>query len=506
MEFDTYSDSTFVAAKVAFYKKLLFQIPDFVFVLKISAAGEMSFPFISDSAYSHFELTDDEIHNDTVSVFRKRVAPEDFPGFMESIAKSRDTLAPWSAQFIAIFSDGHHRYMKGEATVEQDHGDVFFYGRISDITETKIQENRLRLSEERYQFALEASTKGVWDLDLITNKVFYSSQSMKMLQFGDCDVIDSHDKWDDRIHPDDRGDYEDAIRQHLNNETPFYENCKRMIAMDGSCKWILSRGKVIERDADGTPLRLIGTHTDITLQKQREEQLRKTMDIISEQNSRLLNFAHIVSHNLRSHAGNFNMLLQIMEVEGGSICDTDSFAHLKSTSKALTETIEHLKELVSIQTGLVHKSENLNLHDYLSHVLIVLREDISGKGVKIINKIPHDATIAFNPAYLESILLNFTTNAIKYSSPDRVPEITYTFNITDGVKILEIADNGLGINIEKYGERLFGMYKTFHKNPEARGIGLFITKNQIESMGGSVDIESEEGKGTVFKIYFNEKK
>jgi signal transduction histidine kinase len=200
------------------------------------------------------------------------------------------------------------------------------------------------------------------------------------------------------------------------------------------------------------------------------------------------------------------MLLQIIEMEGGKLCETDSFGHLKSTSIALADTIEHLKELVNIQTGLVHKAENLNLKTYLKQVLVVLREEIQRNKVKINNLIPDDVTVAFNPAYLESILLNFTTNAIRYASPERTPEITYTYNSSNGVRSLEIKDNGLGINIEKYGERLFGMYKTFHKNPESRGIGLFITKNQIEAMGGMVEIESEEGKGTIFKIIFDAKK
>lgn len=489
----------------SFYKKLLFQIPDFVFQMKVGADGSYSFPFVSRSAYYEFNLATATDIVDVVDIIKSIIVPEYWQSFFETIDTCRQTIQPWSHEFEVIIPSGR-RWMRGLATVEASmDGEVNFYGRITDITEVKEQENLLRLSEQRIQFALEASIKGFWDVDLVSDKVFYSSQSMKMLQFGESEVIDSHNKWDDRIHPDDRADYQHEIQRHLDSFTPYYENAKRMIALDGTCKWILSRGKVIERDVNGKALRLVGTHTDITLQKEREQQLTNTLEIISEQNSRLLNFAHIVSHNLRSHSGNFSTLLQIIEEEDDVEVKNESFEHLKSTSNALTETIEHLKDLVNIHTGLHHKTETLNLNDYLRKVLLIVREEILSKKVTIVNEIPANASVPFNPAYLESILLNFTTNAIKYSSPDRSPVITYSYEEFGSTKILLIKDNGLGINLEKYGARLFGMYKTFHSNPAARGIGLFITKNQIESMGGSVEIESKEGFGTTFKINFNEK-
>jgi sensor histidine kinase regulating citrate/malate metabolism len=79
----------------------------------------------------------------------------------------------------------------------------------------------------------------------------------------------------------------------------------------------------------------------------------------------------------------------------------------------------------------------------------------------------------------------------------------YNHYLENGKVVLEIQDNGLGIDLARHGDKLFGMYKTFHKNENARGIGLFITKNQIESMGGSVTVDSKTNKGTTFKIYFN---
>jgi len=103
--------------------------------------------------------------------------------------------------------------------------------------------------------------------------------------------------------------------------------------------------------------------------------------------------------------------------------------------------------------------------------------------------------------YLESILLNLVSNAIRYSNPDRKPVISITWSEENNIKTLQISDNGIGIDLEKYGDKIFGMYKTFSNNIDSRGIGLFITKNQIDAMGGNISVESEPNVGTTFKIY-----
>ena len=169
----------------------------------------------------------------------------------------------------------------------------------------------------------------------------------------------------------------------------------------------------------------------------------------------------------------------------------------------LSETIENLKQLVEIHSDLKPIKEHLYLLQYLTRITNLLGEEFNKHKVEVKINIPNDATVYFNPAYLESILLNFTTNAVKYSHQDRTPKIHYSFEVINGVKVLSIADNGLGIDLERHGRSLFGMYKTFHKHVNSRGIGLFMSKNQIEAMGGRIEVESKVGYGTCFKIYFN---
>ena len=491
--------------KIDFYNKLLSQIPDLIFQMTISSSGKIKFPYLSASVIEHFELTEEEIEKETLSIIADKILPEDYLNFMLSLESAMENLHNWQHEFRCELPVKGIRYYRVRATIEKDLDEGFvLYGRVNDNTENRIQALKLKISEERYQFALQASSEGIWDLDVKTNRVFFSSQSMKMLHFEEKDTIMSIDKWDNRIHPEDILKYQKDIQLHLQNKTPFYQNLQRVRTQKDDYKWVLSRGKIIEKDEDGNPLRVIGTHTDISNQIEKEQDLKRTLEILSEQNKRLLNFAHIVSHNLRSHAGNFKMLLDIIETEDNPEIIQETLSYIRTNSDDLNETIENLKELVDIQSDLKPMKEHLNLYQYLKRMIILLSEEFVRHNVDFKVNIPEDVTVYFNPAYLESVLLNFSTNAVKYSHPKKTPKIHYEFNFEDGKKTLSISDNGLGIDLEKHGELIFGMYKTFHKHPNSRGIGLFMSKNQIEAMGGKVTVKSKVGEGTSFKIYFNE--
>ncbi|MBN2013240.1 PAS domain S-box protein [candidate division KSB1 bacterium] len=149
---------------------------------------------------------------------------------------------------------------------------------ISDIKDRKLAEKALRESEERWQFALEGSGDGVWDWNVQTNKVFYSHQWKTMLGFDDNEIGDMLAEWENLVHPDDIETVYSEIHKHFAGKTPIYMNEHRIRCKDGSYKWILDRGKVIERTADGQPVRIIGTHTDYTERKRLEREIRNQRD------------------------------------------------------------------------------------------------------------------------------------------------------------------------------------------------------------------------------------
>ncbi|MEQ8414357.1 MAG: PAS domain S-box protein [Imperialibacter sp.] len=395
-------------------------------------------------------------------------------------------------------------FLSSKIPMQNDRGEIVGLIGISyNITARKLAERALKESEQRWHFALEGANDGVWDWNLATGEVFYSKRSLDMLGLSTKDAPNKSGAWDNRVHPEDKEAYFEEMQKHLRGESEVYINEHRVRHEDGNYVWILDRGKVTEFDEKGQPLRVIGTHSDITWRKEKEAQVRHSFDIISEQNKRLLNFAHIVSHNLRSHSGNLEMMINLIDMSSTPEEKEELIEHLAQISGSLSETITNLNEVVKIQVDINTQTEELSLKEYFVKTMRILSGDIKEKRAKINLNIGDEVTITYNRAYLESILLNFLSNAIKYRHPERNPVVNIDFIATNHSKFLQIADNGIGIDLALHGDRLFGMYKTFHGNADAKGIGLFITKNQVESMGGKIEVESEVGVGTTFKIYFS---
>lgn len=174
---------------------------------------------------------------------------------------------------------------------------------------------------------------------------------------------------------------------------------------------------------------------------------------------------------------------------------------LKSVSNNLNDTLYNLNEVVNIQTNIGIITEKLNLKNYLDTTLVLLADQIKLKKVTVDTNITNDIEIIYNPAYLESILHNIISNAIRYSDTNKIATVTINYNFENNKHLIEITDNGIGIDLDRNGNKIFGMYKTFSNNTDSKGIGLFITKNQIEAMGGTITIESKPNLGTTFKVY-----
>lgn len=362
------------------------------------------------------------------------------------------------------------------------------------------------IDEMKYRYAVENSNIGVWEWDMRTNRIYHSHKAKLIYGYENSEIDLSDIDWKSRIHPEDLEGLLKVVNDHINNVTKEYRSEHRSLCYDGSYKWILDCGKIIEYDDMNRPIRFIGTTIDISQRKEDEEHMTQSLNVITNQNKKLTNFAHIVTHNLKEHAGNFESLLNFYN-EASSMDEKDEIInHLSTVSDSLTKTIENLKDIVSKQLNRKIEIKPLNFNFYAKKVGQLLEMAILEKKAIIINNVSNDLTLYSNEAYLESIILNLASNALKYSHPERVPIISIDSETTKDSLIFRLTDNGIGIDLEKYGNDIFGLYNTFHGNDDAEGIGLYITKNQVEALGGTIEVESEVGIGTTFTIIIRQKK
>ncbi len=219
----------------------------------------------------------------------------------------------------------------------------------------------------------------------------------------------------------------------------------------------------------------------------------------------LQDFTYIVSHNLRSPTGNLISLIALYNKTGTAEKKELLLAKIFDVSQQLGNTVQDLGEVLNIANNTNLTTELLSFKTVVENQQKNLAAQIMESGATITCDFAGCETITYPKVYLESIILNLLTNAIKYSSEKRKPIIHFRTTISEkGIITLTCSDNGLGIDVSKHGKKLFSLHKTFHNNPDARGVGLFITKNQINAMGGSIKIDSEPDKGATFIIHFNE--
>lgn len=371
---------------------------------------------------------------------------------------------------------------------------------LEDVTKRKAEERILIESQQRIETLINTIDGIVWEGDQQqTTCTFISNKVEDILGYKPIQCTSTKNFWVKHVHPDDQ-QWVIAYSSLAIKERRAHDFEYRMIAKDGSVVWIRDIVSVI-LDADQT-VKLRGIMIDITSRKQAENALNKSFNLVTEQNKRLINFSYIVSHNLRSHASNIQGISALIESAQNDEDRNEMIQLLKTVAANLNETLFNLNNIVSIQTSIDIIVEPLNLNAYILKALATQNAQILNREAQILNKVDKNIEIRYNKAYLESILLNLISNALRYSHPDRKPVISITCFDENGQLVLRVSDNGVGIDLAKYGDKIFGIYQTFNGNSDARGFGLFISKNQVEAMGGNISVESTPGMGTTFKIYF----
>ncbi len=464
-----------------------------------------------------FDLISNQLSWTAITKEIHEVSPDYVPSLEEGInfyraGEHRDAISelvgealrsgkPWDTELQIVTGKGKELWVRAKGEAEMvDNRCVRLFGTLQDIDEKKKTALEYQKVSERLAIATQAADIGIWDYDVTQNKLIWDDFMYKIYGIRKADFSGEVEAWEASVHPDDKERCQKEVERALAGEKEFKSEF-RVIWPNQEVRFIKAESTV-RRDAHGNPLRMIGVNWDITAEKNAEKKLKNLVEITSAQNESLLNFAHIVSHNLRSHSSNLSMLSGFLSKESRATEKASLVKLLGDASESLNETVSHLNEVVQVKTSAQEKLKCVMLYDSIKQVEKNLSVLIKEKGVKRTIKVHKDITINAIPAYLDSVLLNLFTNSIKYSAPERAPIIKIEAREKRDQVVVTFTDNGLGIDLEKYGKKLFGMYKTFHRHKDARGIGLFITKNQVEAMNGKIEVASTVNQGTTFTLYF----
>lgn len=373
----------------------------------------------------------------------------------------------------------------------------------TDISERKLFERNLIQNQNRLKRAQEIAHLGNWELNLLTNSAKWSDESYKIYGITSPNFDHTFESWLSFIHPEDLQQVKEVIRKGYENMED-YSVYHRIIRPDGSIRYLYSETH-FEFDNTGKPIGVYGIAQDLTDRRSNEIKLQELLKKSNEHNKWLSNFTHIVSHNIKSHNGNIIGIVDLLETSESNEEFEQLLNMLKQSTTKLNETVNNLAEYISFQNNTEHYYKKVNLKVEIDKTCQALSHVISESKAAIENKVDSEVEIHAIPSFIESILLNLLSNALKYRSSQHLPLIQFYTEAVNGFVKLVVKDNGLGIDLNKHKNELFGMYQTFHGNKDALGFGLFITKNQIEAMNGKIEIQSEVGQGSTFSIYFNEK-
>ncbi|UAB83523.1 PAS domain S-box protein [Zunongwangia sp. SCSIO 43204] len=438
--------------------------------------------------------------------WQKLIHPQDFLELKEKFSKNYNSKDQFSHQYRIQHKNGKYIWLnlKAQFNFNSESDDpTHIYGIFLDITEQKNKESEILYRQKLLQLLYELSPIGISLNDFATGGFLEVNEKLIEPTGYTREEFLKLNYWD--VTPKEYEPQEAQQIESMNSTGAYGPYEKEYIKKNGERYPVLLRGILVE-DTDGNK-KIWSFIEDISERKKDEavkaerlERIQSLLHIKNDQNERLKNFAHIVSHNLRSHSGAIGMLIQLIQEENKVLNEQEAFKHLIQSSSNLETTIQDLNEIVEVNLSDAKDFQRIDIFPLIKKNVESVFPLAKENKVEILIDVAPETYMLGVRSYLESIFLNFITNGIKYSSPDRESFIKITAEIEENYTCVTFEDNGLGIDMQTYGDKLFKMYKTFHKHKDARGIGLFITKNQIETMNGTIEVSSEVNKGTIFKI------
>ncbi len=366
-----------------------------------------------------------------------------------------------------------------------------------DITERINAGDAIRASEEKFR-SLVHNISDIISIISPAGQILYQSSSAKQ-RMGYAENELSNRSIGEIVHPEDfpllMGAFGRLIQTGGTSDPMEF----RIMNKDGTYFYIEAQAtnQISNPNIQG----IVITSRDISQRKKTEEERKLLIEELTKNNADLTQFSYIVSHDLRAPLTNLIAMIKLLDFS--TIQNPRSLKLLKgfktSTFK-LRDTLNDLTDVLLVKNNINVEIKMLSLQEVFVSVLQSVSSLVERSGAVINVNFADAPVVKYSETYLESIFQNLLTNAIRYASPDRAPQINIVTKIRDNSILMTFADNGIGFNMNMVKGKIFGLHQRFHHHPESRGIGLYLIHSQITSLGGAITVDSEEGTGTTFFI------
>lgn len=383
-----------------------------------------------------------------------------------------------------------------------------------EVANEEIEDESQR-AQMRFRAVMNGVNDGLYEINFVNDTMYMSKEFKAMLGFAENEIEDTSSAATALIHPDDREQAFEIRRQYVTKQTPVYNNVFRMRHKDGTWRWIMSRG-VGTWDRFGNIRSLIGTHTDITEQKTREEELRQL-------HADMEAFTYITSHDMRSPLVNLkgfshelsmavSDMRDLLEPQKDKL-DGKTWQRLETTLKEdvpeaigfIGNAVDRIDTLTTAILDLsrigkyIYRNEKVNSQAVVDKVLGAQSYEIGNKQVEVtVGPLPEVVT---DPLALEQVFSNLIDNAVKYLSPDRPGRIDISCVETARDFVFAVRDNGRGIEPAD-ADRVFHIFRRARNTADVRGLGLGMAfvKATLRKLGGAIWFDSTVGEGTTFHV------
>lgn len=460
--------------------------------------------YLSPTSKEMFGYEEGEIGN-TIENWQSVIFPDDLKKYNESFEEhvKSQGKTPHRQELRYIHKNGHLVWVLTIGKMIEWNADGSpgkMIGCLIDISNQKEIEENLKVSQQQFRDAFENSPIGMALVSLEGKWLMVNKRICKLLGHTKEDLLQI--TFQDVTHPEDLELDLGYLNKVLANEIDHYEIEKRYFHKNGSIIWVQLNVSLV-KDSYGNNSHFVSQIQDITQRKRAQQNLQILTEKLTLRNQKLGDFAHIASHNLRAPVSNLVALVDMYNKTPSADERHRTFNHFEKVVNHLSSTLHELIDTLKVQEDFDQSREKISFEEVLQKTREILVSQIDETNSSLEYDFSTAPTIYYHRPYLESIFLNLITNAIKYREPRRTPEIKIVTGRHHQSTFLKVYDNGLGINLDRHGHKIFGLHKTFHRHKEAKGFGLFMTRTQVEAMGGKISVESKEGEGSCFTVFFN---